>query len=256
MKCYALGAQTRSAEVMQAFCNGVGGEFYRHAEAEYEGGDIALWGMLRGAKKLRAKCREAGNNYYAVDHAYIGRERFFRVTRNGFQQTEVFDAPKERFLALKDRYQIDLKEWKTGGRYVLLALSSPMNYEYFDNVGWQGVTTYQIRRHTDRKIIERPKGCRERLQDQLAQAWCVVTHASIVAVDAVIAGVPVFMTGPSIARPMGLSDLSRIETPAHPERNRWLYSLAWAQFTISEMTKGVPKRWLDENAVDYDHYGL
>ena len=255
MRCYALGTATRGAEIVQCFCEGVNGQFVRHATSEYEGGDIVVWGLLRGGRELRRKCAEAGNTYYAIDHAYIGRERYFRITRSGFQQTEIFERPPDRWKALSDRYGIDVKPWKQAGRYVLLALSSHMNDEYFGVTGWEGMITQQLRMYTDRKIVVRPKGCHDRLQDQLKEAWCVVTHTSMVAVDAVLAGVPVFVTGPSIARPMGLTDLSKIESPVYPERRQWMNSLAYAQFDTRDMKAGKVKPWLDEFPVRYDHYG-
>lgn len=254
MRCYALGAQTRSAEIMGAFAEGVKGEVIREGN-KYPGGDVALWGLLRGAKELREKVKESGNTYYAVDHAYIGREEQFRVTRNGFQQTEVFDRPEDRWQRLKDKYRPVVKDWRRGGSYILFAMSSTMVYEYFGQVGWEGLTTYEIRRHTDRPIVVRKKAHTESLQDQLSRAWCVVTHASMVAVDAVLAGVPVYVTGPSIARPMGQTDLSKIEEPIFPDREAWFRSLAYAQFDLKDMKRGFVKPALDENPVEYDHSG-
>lgn len=255
MRCYALGSNMRGAEVVQAFSDGVKGEFIREG-TKYPGGDLAVWGLLRGAKELRQQAKAQGCTYYALDHAYIGREERFRVTRNGFQQTEIFDRPKDRWQGLVDKYRIQVKDWRKGGNYILLALSSGMNYEYFDEIGWADRISYQLQQHTDRPIMVRKKvGLGEKLQDQLDRAWCVVTHCSMVAVDAVISGVPVFVTGPSAARPMGLTDLSKIEDPVFPERKAWFHSLAYAQFDLKDMRKGLVKPLLDENPVEYDHYG-
>jgi hypothetical protein len=255
MRCYALGSQTRAAEIIQAFSQGVKGDFIRDGH-KYDGGDIALWGLLRGAKELRQQCKALKATYYAVDHAYIGREDFFRVTRNGFQQTEIAERPEDRWQKLVDRYRINVRDWRRGGRYVLVALSSNMSYEYFEEFTWAERTIGEIQRHTDRKCLTRKKGLDQQdLQLQLRDAWCVVTHTSMAAVDAVIAGVPVFVTGPSIARPMGLTDLSKIESPVFPERKAWFKSLAYAQFNLGDMKRGVVKPALDENPWSYDHYG-
>lgn len=61
---------------------------------------------------------------------------------------------------------------------------------------------------------------------------------SNIAVDAVIAGIPVFCTGPCAGLTMGLSDLSKIESPVRPEREQWLYTLAANQWTFEEMKRG------------------
>jgi hypothetical protein len=254
VRCYAMGSQTRSAEIIQAFADGVKGEVIREGR-KYPGGDVAVWGLLRGAKELRKEVKDSGFTYYAVDHGYIGREESFRVTRNGFQQTEIVDRPLDRWQRLKDKYRVKPKEWRKGGSYILLAMSSTMVYEYFDDVGWQGTIEYHLKNYSDRPVVVRKKHDRESLQSQLEKAWCVVTHASMVAVDAVIAGVPVFVTGPSIARPMGLTDLKKIEEPVFPEREAWFRSLAYAQFTMQDMRKGLVKPLLDENPFTYDHWG-
>lgn len=253
MRCYALGSNTRGAEVVQAFCDGVKGDFIREGD-KYSGGDVAVWGLLRGAKELRQKVKAEGSTYYAIDHAYIGREENFRVTRNGFQQTNIVERPIDRWQALKDKYRPQVKDWRKGGSYILLALSSTSLYEHFDEVGWEERTRYYLRQHTDREIVTRRKAMRD-LGTQLSKAWCVVTHTSMVAVDAVIAGVPVYLTGPSIALPMGQSDLSKIEEPVFPDREAWFRSLAYAQFTLKDMRRGVVKPLLDENPEGYSHYG-
>jgi hypothetical protein len=256
MRCYALGSATRAAEVLLAFAEGLkGAELIREANAKYKGTDIVLWGLLRGAKELREQCKAAGHNYYAVDHAYIGRQDYFRVTRNGFQQTEVFARPPDRWEALSKRFNLKVKPWRRGGEYILLAMSSSFNYEYFDCVGWEGVVTQQLRQYTDRPIVVRKKHEKD-LQQQLARAWCVVTHTSMVAVDAVLAGVPVYVTGPSVARPMGLTDLSKVEEPVFPDREAWFRSLAYAQFDLKDMKRGVVKPALDEYPYEYDHRGF
>lgn len=255
MRCYALGSNTRGAEVVRAFSDGVSGEYIREG-SKYSGGDVALWGLLRGAKELRQQVKADGSTYYALDHAYIGREQNFRVTRNGFQQTEIFDCPKDRWKRIQDKYRPEVKDWRRGGSYILLAMSSTMVYEYFDEIGWEDRIRYQLRQYTDREIVTRKKvGLGEGLQSQLAKAWCVVTHASMVAVDAVLAGVPVYVTGPSVARPMGQTDLRKIEEPVFPEREQWFRSLAYAQFDLKDMQRGIVKPWLDENPVEYDHRG-
>ncbi len=129
-----------------------------------------------------------------------------------------------------------------------------MVYEYFDIAGYEGLVKHEIKCFTDRPIVVRKKGSSEGLQEQLAKAWCVVTHASMVAVDAVMAGVPVVVTGPSIAKPMA-TEMRYIETPVFPEREPWFRSLAYAQFSQKDMRRGIVKPLLDENPEDYEHHG-
>jgi hypothetical protein len=62
-------------------------------------------------------------------------------------------------------------------------------------------------------------------------------------------GVPVFTLAPSAAGPVGLQDLTQIETPYYPDQDKlyaWASSLAYSQFHIDEMKSG--KVWKILNA--------
>jgi len=53
---------------------------------------------------------------------------------------------------------------------------------------------------------------------------------------------------------MGLTDLSSIETPVYPDRDKWLAHLAYCQFSFEEMRSGAAWRmlleWEDRPFVD------
>ena len=86
----------------------------------------------------------------------------------------------------------------------------------------------------------------EPLAEALGKAHALVTHSSNVAIEAVVAGVPVFVSPSSAAAPMGLSDLSLIETPVYPDRDQWLAHLAYCQFSFEEIRSGAAWRMLLE----------
>ncbi len=118
---------------------------------------------------------------------------------------------------------------------------------------WERDTIGKLRLFTDREIIYRPKPSdplaspipgthfskkTTTLEEDLASAWCVVTHHSNVAVDALLAGIPVFCVG-GVAREMGTPDLSQIETPHYPnDREQWAADLAYTQWSVPEMAAG------------------
>ena len=62
------------------------------------------------------------------------------------------------------------------------------------------------------------------------------------AVESVFHGIPVFTLAPTnAAEPMGLQDLSQIETPRYPysdEIYQWACHLAYGQFHNSELRNG------------------
>ena len=223
-----------------------------NANPFYLPGDCAVWGLIRGAKQIKQNARALGFNYYALDNGYVVRDRWFRITRNGFQNTEVFERPPDRWERLKQT----IAPWRKDGRRILLCESSHWCDEYLGVQGWRQKTFREIRKHTDRKVVVRDKPPWGTIVDfpaALKDVFAVVTNVSACAVEALLHGVPVFVTGPSIAKPLAETDLSQIEHPRYPEREPWAWNLAYSQFNEWDMFTGRAKALLDEHPVVYDH---
>jgi len=130
---------------------------------------------------------------------------------------------------------------------------------------WISNTIEEIRLHTDRHINVR---CHPRypfsfsstltnvtesipkridiVQDfydfdsEISNAHCIVNWSSNPAIEAVLAGVPVF-TGPdSLAYPVANHSFETIETPLMPNRQQWANDLAYTEWTVDEIAKGIP----------------
>ena len=81
------------------------------------------------------------------------------------------------------------------------------------------------------------------LAEDLSNAWCLATHDSNAAVDAAMAGVPVFTLGKSMAEPVKSPGLD-FERPARLDREPWMRWLAYQQWTAEEIGNGDPFRYL------------
>ena len=202
---------------------------------------IAVWGQLRGAKELLQQSR----NFYRMDHAYVGRLEFFRITKGDFQPSVIKDRPADRWELLKKRFGISVKDWQSGG-HVLVTLSDPRTYEFFGTDFPQTIVE-EIRKVTDRPIKIRVRRSDTPIRHDLVGAHCLVTYASNSVIEALQEGVPVFPLGPSIARPMGYSDVSLIENPMRPEnREEFFRNMAYCQFTDKEFASGFALKTADE----------
>lgn len=211
--------------------------------ASFKGDPIAVWGQLRGAKELLAKSK----HYYRMDHAYVGRLDFYRMTRGDFQPSRIVERPADRWDFLKARFKLKSRDWQKG-RHVLVTLSDQRTYDFFGLGKWGDFIKAEIQKHTDRPVVLRSRSEARPLAEQLKDAWCLVTYASNTVIDALLAGVPVFTLGPSIARPVGLSDVSRIESPHYPEnREEFFRFMAYCQFTNHEFASGFARKTADEN---------
>ena len=130
---------------------------------------------------------------------------------------------------------------------------------------WISNTIQEIRQHSDRRIKVR---CHPRypfnlnniatniiksipkridiVQDfydfdsELLNAHCVVNWSSNPAIEAVLAGVPVF-TGPdSLAHAVANHSFDTIEMPIKPNRQQWANDLAYTEWAVDEIAKGIP----------------
>ena len=197
-----------------------------------------IWGLLRGTVPLIAECIKQHRPWVYVDHGYFHRSNHFkgdysghyRMTLNDFQQRRIVDRPADRW----ERLGIELAPWRKG-RNILVCPPSDLILNLYGIPKWTEITVSRLKQQTDRPIIVNQKGdpFRERLKD----AHCVVTVSSIAAVEAVVEGVPVFVSEISAAAPVGRTDLD-IEHPVRPERDPWVRSLAYGQFTKEEFGEG------------------
>jgi hypothetical protein len=168
-------------------------------------------------------------------------DSYYRFTFNAYQMREIRDVPSDRWDGLK----LQVSPWRKGGGNVVLAVPSAtylVSHEGMD--GWTQKTVAELRKYTKRKIVLRDKESKRPLQDDLANAHCLVSHGSIAAVEAVVLGCPVFVDLDSAASLVGLTDLSQIESPIYPERQPWLNSLAYCQWTEREIIDGTLWRML------------
>ena len=92
------------------------------------------------------------------------------------------------------------------------------------------------------------------LSDDLKNCYALVTHDSNIAVEAIMAGVPVFVTGTSPAQVFGNVDLFTIVEPRMEfDRWEWLSILANNQWTLNEIRDGMAYETLNKHKVRYEN---
>lgn len=241
MNIYSLGSPF-GIEPCEALAKNKNFNLHKAGNESFKNDPIAVWGQLRGARDLLRKSK----HFYRLDHAYMKRMDYFRMTRNDFQPSVVVERPADRWEVLKKKYAVKVSGWRKGSS-VVIACSDPRTYDFFGVPDWPTLVQEQIRKKTDRPIIVRKRDEKIPLSEQLRDAHCLVTYASNSVVDALISGIPVFALGPSIARPMGFSDLALIEAPFYPEnREEFFNHMAYSQFTKDEFASGFALRTADE----------
>jgi hypothetical protein len=200
---------------------------------------------------LLAKWKATGRKWIGWDRGYLRRvfatwlpkaeslERsYYRWHVGSYQMGRIRECPDDRWRALGlHGYP---RAWRRGGSKIVIADTLP---DYWLVRGlptnWSLLMRDKLRQETKREIVVRHKESSTPLEQELQDAWCLVTHGSIAAVEAVIMGCPVFVDAESAAATMGRIGYDDLEHPVYPERQAWLNSLAYSQFNELELVDGT-----------------
>lgn len=159
----------------------------------------------------------------------------YRWHLNSFQLQKIRDVPPDRFNARKP----PVIPWQKGGRHILIAAPTPTYSLFHHTERWTDLMVDALARVTDRPLMIRGKESKRPLGEDLKGAHALVAHASNAAVEAVIMGCPAFVHSDSAASLLGNIDIAKIETPVYAERQPWLNSLSYSQYTEKELVDGT-----------------
>jgi hypothetical protein len=186
---------------------------------------------------LRMKAR--GEPFLFLDHAYFQRgyeAANFRATISGIHQVEVKDCPHDRLK----RFGVRLAPWRTGGARVIVIPAVPNPSRYHGGPDWNDAVPHRVLREQDVLVKWKKDGS---LPDLLKHAKCLLAHVSVAAVEAACLGVPVVVDRNSPARPVSSPALDDLR---YPDREQWAASLAYSQFSLSELSDGSAWSILNE----------
>lgn len=230
-----------------------------------------LWnGRMAGNRPIWEYFRKTGRNVIVLEVGGIQRGTTWKVGLNGINRDAYFGTSGMDGIRSRD-LGLELKPWKEKGEHVLICGQHDKSLQWKDMPrmsDWVMATIETIQKYSDRPIVFRPHPrCKldhiERQyrnvyrQDPLqitgtyddynlsfSNAHAVVSWSSNPGPQAVIAGVPVFVGPSSLAYPVGNTDLSKIEHPDTPDRTQWLNDYAWSEYTIDEISAGLPLKRL------------
>lgn len=230
---------------------------------------IVHYGLSQGLRVHWNKQKNAGSNKKAlyIDLGYWGRrcktrwDGYHKIILNDRHPTEYFqnrEHPSDRF----ERFGVEIKPWRKSGKHILVAGMSAKAaaQEGFQPHQWERATISELRKHTDRPILYRPKpnwmGARPitgsnfgrglTLEESLQNCHAVVTHHSNVAVDAILEGIPCICPH-GVASVLSGKTLAEIEDPpTDGDRLQWASDIAYTQWSVEEMAKGKCYKYLVE----------
>lgn len=161
---------------------------------------------------------------------------------------------------------INLERRKNPESGHILFCGSSQKYNDFHDLG--DSTAYaekvfrSVRKHTERQIVYRPKPSwkgatfikgtsfssnSSSIFEALKGCFCLVTHGSTAAMDAIISGVPAIVLGEGIASPVTSNQVESVVKPVWPseeDRMRWLNAMSYCQWTLDEFRSGEAWKYI------------
>jgi hypothetical protein len=201
------------------------------------------------------------NNTWKVGLNGINRDAYFGPSNN--------NNNRANFLRLKT------KPWRQDGEFILICGQHERSEQWRNQPRmskWVMNTIEAIQKHSNRPILFRPHPrCRVQeieheyrnvyRQDPIKisasrsddnydlgfdNIWATVSLNSNPGVHSILEGVPAFVGSSSLAYDAAndIDFLHNIETPLMPDRQQWLNDYAWTEFSIKEISLGIPLKRL------------
>ena len=238
---YGCGSPIRLPLVHALAIGSSANKFIPDPNPLYLGGNSIVWGLIRGADRIMQQTSNNGHKYYQIDNAYFCRNVYFRVTCNALQLNFL---PKHvidnRYIKILNSMGRAIEPWKKNRNGpIVICPSSNLLYKYMGTTleDWINLVISQIKNLTSRPIKIRYKELmpKDDIDKDISDAWCVVTHVSASALDALRLGIPVVTTGSCAASSLSTA-LNNIESPFLGDGRDELFSLlANGQFTLEEL---------------------
>ncbi len=192
---------------------------------------------------------------------------YLRYSYDGVFPTTGFyfdkDVDSTRWQKLSANLGISLKPYRSQGNHILICLQRNGGWSMrgLDVLAWLDSTIKQIQAYSNRHIVVRAHpgdkkiravlkikykntslSTKERLVDDLQNAWATVVYNSSPSVASLIEGIPTFLTDPQPehSQTFGIAntDLRQIENPLMPERQQWIERLAMCHWNFNELKSG------------------
>ena len=230
-----------------------------------------LWnGRMAGNRAIWERNVLQSKPVVVLEVGGIKRGTTWKVGLNGINRDAYF-GPGGNDRTRADSLRISLAPWHTSGEFILLCGQHEKSEQWRNQPRmsrWVMETIENIQAHTDRPILFRPHPrCRlEAIETQYKNVYrqeprqipntyddfdmgfdniyATVSWTSNPGIHSVINGVPAYTSTSSLAWDVSIKSLTNINNPPLPNRQQWLNDYAWTEFTVEEISQGIPHKRL------------
>ena len=264
-----------SKPVFDAFRSGAAGLGWTCVDNDPTADVDVIWSVLWNGRMAQNKAiwdraRSQSKPVVVLEVGGIQRGTTWKVGLNGINRDAFFgDAGNDSRRS--DLFSLRLKPWRTDGEFVLIAGQHEKSEQWRNQPRmsqWVMDTIENIQAHTDRPILFRPHPrCRlEAIEHQYKNVYrqsptqipgtyddfdmnfeniyCTVSWTSNPGIHSVIEGIPAYTSHSSLAWDVSIKSLTNINNPPLPDRTQWLNDYAWTEYTVDEISQGIPHKRL------------
>ena len=270
-----------SKPVFDAFrqgCHSLGFETVDNNDADVD----VIWsvlfnGRMAANKAIWEKARAASKPVIVLEVGGIKRGTTWKVGLNGINRDAYFgDCGNNSSRA--DSLGLTLKPWRTDGKHILICgqHDKSLQWQGMPNMSqWVMQTIESVQRHSTRSIIFRahPRCRLEAIERQYRNVYrqepnkingsyddydiqfdnihATVSYSSNPGIHSVLNGVPAFVGPASLAYDVGndIDFMHDIEAPLTPDRQQWLNDYAHTEWTVEEISQGLPIKQLTSKLI-------
>lgn len=245
---YKTGHQIADT-VAEAF-RPLGYEFRDTKQGSYQSDCHIAYGILRGTAEQFYRARNRGEKFIFLDKGFLRPNHFdgyYRFGINAFQQRyEPHAFDRSRLDQILGSEPIMKHNLFTSKGSEILVIPPTEHVAMFYNLGsariWLQTMLADLAEITERPVRVRFKSSQTDLEDHLDRAYCVVTHSSSVAWEALRRGIPAIGAKGSIVHDwngLSIQDIDRDDMRIDSEQViRLLVFMANHQFTLNEIKRG------------------
>ena len=241
-------------------------EFFKNVRLNQAANCIVFAGIIRGEGNIYQYCIRNNKRFLYMDHAYINRgyssdpeEEWMRITDSRFSWNVFEEQNSDRFDNFFSEKIPLIKGYRnndTAKKILILPPSLATQFIFPESRVWlQKVTSFLVK-NTNRDIVIREKPIQTKLtprnmvveavkykhertiEEELADAYAVITYNSAVVVQAAMMGIPVHSHENGCGAPISFNIEDIDNLPPEPPRRRWLHQLVHHQFRTTEMIDG------------------
>ncbi len=217
---------------------------------------LLIWNRGGRFERLAIDFETAGGSVIVFENGYFAArgEKTYAMALHDHNGNGWSPSGAGHTMSRWNKLYLAVAPWQKHGKHILLckqrgigsqAMAQPHN--------WGDTMARRLQKLTDRPIVirEHPAFAERRglpartIEDDLRDAHCLITFSSGAANEAIVAGVPVFYGAPHlIMETAAKQGFDKLEEPYLDSRDDAFAKLAWAQWTLSELSTGDPFQYL------------